>query len=708
MNNIKILSEALGLSNYYIDKMGITHNTDNQMRNLFIKSFHLSKMDMKTIPNFCWYNGISPSISFFENDKKLIDLYLDTTLLDSQIIYKILQNDKVIKTGVIKNFQTKENKRIDKKNLTHIQFELPLPKDFGYYSLKVFVGKMVLNSFIIYAPQYAYFPKQIEAKQKKLLGLGIQLYALRSKNDMGVGNFTALENLIKYVADKGCDFIGLNPLGAMYNKSKSDVSPYRALSREYLNYLYLDLPKQNDFKQSEEVSKFIKSLSYKKQVNILENSDKVDYFKTFQIKTKILKMMFNHFYKTELLKNSSRAKKFYKFASDTNLVNLCLFESLLETNDSFWGKWKTELKNITPDNLEKLKKKYQNKIYFYAYTHWLCDIEIKKIKALCEKLKMKVGLYLDIPTGASSNSAEVWQNKNMFALDYDIGTPPDTIRPKGQTWGLTPLKPFELQQNYQVFISLITQTMQYAGAIRLDHSFSLMRLFWVNKNAKGAYIYYNMKDLVAILTLESHKHKCIVIGEDLGNVPDGFREFMAQHKILSNKILFRQKDKDGAFLSTTKYPYFSLAQVSTHDQATSCGFWIAEDIKANNSCHLYPKKSQYETSLETRNTERIAVIRALKRENCFVDNSDLFQYCLSGDCVPENLALSFNKYGAKSKSALFMIRIEDIVGQTLMQNVPSTVDEYPNWRIKLPFATDNLKNLDFIKDFIKEVKKERK
>lgn len=705
MNSIKDITEFFGLTSSYVDKMGKSHKTTNDMRKAFLKSLNYSNEKIALCDNFLWHRGISPTISFFKSDKKLIDIYI-RDMKNYDFEYRFLSQQKCVLKGKIKKYKICERKVIDKINYTHINFQIELPHNFGYYDLKINVGDRILSSHIIYAPDYCYFPENIERHKQKLLGLGVQLYALRSKSDMGVGDFGALKTLIKQVSKMGCDFVGLNPLGAMYKDSIADVSPYRVLSREYINYLYIDLSEERDFKKSESVQKYIKSAKYKRELLILKNSGMVDYRATLNLKLSILQKMYKYFCEKEI--GSPRWNRFLKFKTDEKLINLCLFETLLEENDEFWQNWDSSLKNITPIMREELILKHRRRIDFYAYCHFIAREQLLSVVSLCKKCKMKVGLYLDMPVGAGSNGVEVWQNQDAFAFNMDIGTPPDTIRPKGQKWGLCPLKPFDLKNDYSIFINLIRKTFEYAGALRIDHALGLMRLFWVNKIAGGAYVNYDLKDMIAIICLESNIYKCIVIGEDLGNVPAGFREYIGKHKLLYNKILFRQKDKDGAFLSTTKYPYFSLSQVSTHDQATSCGFWINSDIEANKYCNLYPKKSQYEASLKERQNERFAFVNALQKQNCFYNNKAEFTKYINGEDVPQNLEYSFNMYGAKTGSCFYLIRIEDIVRQVAMQNVPSTVDEYPNWRIKLPIMVEDFESNANIKNFFKQIRSCRK
>lgn len=708
---INKLSDIVGITSSYIDKMGKKHITPIKLKQHFLNSIGYnfsSDSDLKKIieneENKVWLNGFDFVNSFFDNEKFELDFYVQETLFNQSIKFFINKNNRCIQKGSLSIDKILDSKIINKRKYIHTKITLPIKLKPDYYDLIFRVNNNSFSTFLIIAPQSAYLTKGI-LKQKKYTGIGLQLYALKSHNNMGIGDLGDLETFIKIIKSNNCDFIGINPLSAMMAKSKDDVSPYRVLSREYLNYIYLDLKHCPDFSKSKQIQRIIHSQSYKEEIKSLQENKFVDYYKIFDLKLSLLKLMYKQF-KKEIKKNSKRAKLFLKFkiAEKTSLQNLCVFESLFETQSDYWKFW-GELSDINSPALKKYIKTHKKLIDFYAYCHWLTHLQLLSVKKKASKLSL--GLYLDMPVGAASNGVEVWSLPYLFADNVDIGAPPDTIRPKGQSWGLSPLNPIALKETrYKHFINLLNHNMRYANMIRLDHSFSLMRLFWVDMQHNGAYINYNFKDMTAILCLESIKNKCMVIGEDLGNVPNGFREMMAKHNIFSNKILFRQKDKDGAFLSVKKYPYYSLSQVSTHDQATSCGFWLNEDIKMNNSCGLYPKHIYYLDNLQTRQTERENFVKVLKKTQIVLDSS--FDGCITGNCIPENLSISFNLYGAKTNSALFMIRIEDIFNQIAMQNVPGTVNSYPNWRTKLPIFLEEISKTTRLKSFMKSIASVRK
>lgn len=716
-NLIRQLSQLLNISDSYTDKMGKIHYTKDSLRKTFLTSMGYdvsSNEKVKQILNNekkkIIKNGLDYVYSFFDNEKLEFDLYIPKSKVKSTATFIFYNDNKEVLKTTYKILTSNIIEEVKNENKTYVKIKIKLKEKLSpnYYTLKI--EELGFESFIIIAPRFAYLPPSIE-KGEKLLGLGLQLYSLKSKTSMGIGDFSNLKEILKLSHKYGCDSVGINPLGAMYFKSKKDVSPYRTLSREYFNYIYLDLTVVEDFKKSLKIQKIIKTKKYQMELSSLNTSKYINYEKVFKFKLSLLYDMYKYFKGEHIKNNTTRAKSFFKFKEQEgiSLENLCTFETILENEVPYWKNWKNNLNNINSKELKKYKLKNKDKINFYAYTHWLCHLQLLDIKKLSQKLKMKVGLYLDIPVGAASNGAEVWQSPISFANDIDIGTPPDSIRPKGQTWGLIPPNPIKLKQtHYATFINLIKNNMRYANAIRLDHSFSLMRLFWVDKNKKGAYVNYNLKDMTAILCLESHKNKSLVIGEDLGNIPNGFSEFMASHKILSNKILFRQKDKKGKFIQVDKYPYLSLCQVSTHDQATSYGFWLNEDININNKCNLFPKQSQYQNNLSERNKERKDIVRILKKTSSFYNNEISFKRCLDGKNAPLNLEYSFNIYGAKTQSAIFQVKMADIYQQIEMENVPSTVDEYPNWRIKYPIYTENITNDKRMEKLFSTLKKYRK
>lgn len=718
MSKIEELAKIAGVSSEYTDKVGQIHYTTDEVRKCFLKDMGYpcdsdSEIDatIKKLDETPWREGLDCVNAFFTDEQDTsVRLHIPEADRKDAAVFELEdENGRIIEGRTeLSSLPVLERRNIDGTEyvmLTPVFFAKLTP---GYYHLTVTVGGQKYQSMIIMALPKCYLVDGIAEEKFRVYGLAVQLYALRSKGNMGIGDFTDLKNVIKLVSENGGDIVGVNPLGAMFPESRSDVSPYRTLSRVYLNYAYIDLTAVPEYQEAPQVRALAETPDVKAGIEHLRRLDKVDYYGVFKLKLQLLRAMYDYF-KSEHLNAekgiSPRGRAFLDFVKEKGekFENICLFEALLEKHGidgtrNDWRYWPYNYDKIRSFHTREFAKMNRELMDFYAYCHWLADVQLAEAAELCQKLGMKVGLYLDSPIGAASSGVEVWENRSIFAENMGIGAPADPMRPRGQSWGFAPYHPQKLRMAYyEPFIHLIRENMKHAKALRIDHAMGLMRLFWVyfvqnNPVVQGAYVYYNMKEMVAILSIESHRAKCMVIGEDLGTVPPGFREYMFEHGLLSNKVFFRQKDKDGSYLAPDKYQYLSLAQASTHDQATAYGYWLDEDINTFNGCSLYVNEEQFKNNLAARASERALLIRAFSEQNTFCDEKCLedAKAKLDGHSVPDRLEYAVNQYVARTKSAIFLQRIEDIYGQVVMENVPGTTHEYPNWRVKLNIDVEDM------------------
>lgn len=715
MNSLQTLAELAGISSSYIDKTGNIHYTDDCSRNLFLTSMGYKVQNQaeieQEIQKLQTQSPLPDVLSFFD---------------DEPIEFEI--REKGTYTMIISDEQDKicwqnEVNGLEKITISGIKL--------GYYKIQLKNSQIKQQCFLIYAPKYAYKAPFI-LKQKHIYGTAVMLYALRSEHSLGIGDFGDLIEIVKATAKLGGDIVGINPLGVMspftqneerlntffdisHKKQLSDVSPYRTLSRFFINYIYIDLTQVKEY-QSSRVQAFIQQKQIQQEIYSLNENNFVQYARVLELKRRILELMFEEF-NENISKNEHQKFQIYQEEKGEKLDNLALFETILETVTpcDYWRNFPNNYNKIDSDETAVFRKLHKKRIMFYKYCHWLADTQLAQVQNLAKKLKMKVGLYTDMPIGAASNGVEVWSNPQAFVLDADIGAPADPMRPRGQSWGFTPYHPIILEkQHYEPFISLVRENMRHSGALRIDHAMGLKRLFWGYftpniPSVQGAYVYYNMKDMVAILTLESHRAKCMVICEDLGTVPEGFREYMKEHALFSYKVTARQKEKDGTFISPNNYDYLSLAQFSTHDQATSCGFWKNEDIEIFQKSGLYINNKQYLENLHGREKDRYNLISALKNQNLITaaQEKSMQQSAPKGNTIPQNIQVLFNQYTAKTNSAIFLIRLNDVYKQVVMDNVPGTVKEYPNWRIKMNISSDKIITSKAFTDIMKVIQKTR-
>ncbi|MDO4162082.1 MAG: 4-alpha-glucanotransferase [Pseudomonadota bacterium] len=690
MCNLQELAELAGISSSYVDKTGQTHFTDDNVRKFFLKSMgyktDTTQQIKASFEQLQKKEVLPPVLAFFDNET--VEFVPESRNTLELCIY----NEK---NEIVWQRSVKGGQKVVVDDLEN-----------GYYHIRSHPS--AIDTLLIRAPQKCWMPEFLQ-KKEHIYGTAVMLYALHSEHSMGIGDFSDLTEIVRLTAKHGGDVVGINPLGVMspfiqieeqlLGIKQGDYSPYRTLSRLFVNYIYLDLQQEEDFQKSPQVQEFMAMAETFAEIKRLNEADKVDYTKVLLLKKHILELMFAYF---DANASAVRRTEFAEYiaAKADELDNLAVFETLLETIKplDFWRFWPNGLTDVRSEAVAKFKKENAVKVRFYKYCHWLADRQIKKVQKLALELNMKIGLYTDMPIGAASNGTEVWENPSAYVLDAGVGAPADPMRPRGQSWGFTPYHPQQLvKQFYAPFIKLVKENMQYSGALRIDHAMGLRRLFWGffskdNPVVQGAYIYYNIKDLVAIITLESMRHKCLIIGEDLGTVPEGFREYMEAHGLLSYKVFCRQKEKDGSFIAPEKYMYLSLAQSSTHDQATACGFWTNEDIEVFNHCNLYVNDMQYQDNLAGRGNDRKNMLKAFEKEGILneTEKNELADSVDDGKNIPAAIELKINQYCARANSALFLVRLNDIYRQVVLDNAPGTVQEYPNWRIKMNVSVEQI------------------
>ena len=159
---------------------------------------------------------------------------------------------------------------------------------------------------------------------------------------------------------------------------------------------------------------------------------------------------------------------------------------------------------------------------------------------------MRIGLISDVAVGMNPGGSHAWSRPHDLLLGLSVGAPPDLFNTRGQDWGLTAFSPQALlATGFEPFIATLRAAMRAAGGVRIDHAMGLTRLWLVPRGAspaEGAYLSYPLDDLLRLIALESHRHRAIVIGEDLGTVEPEFRERMADAGIAGMDVLWFQRE----------------------------------------------------------------------------------------------------------------------------------------------------------------------
>ncbi|MGA2392290.1 MAG: 4-alpha-glucanotransferase [Candidatus Lustribacter sp.] len=514
---------------------------------------------------------------------------------------------------------------------------------------------------VVVAPARAYLPPG----EARVWGLAVQLYTLRSQRNWGIGDLGDLKRVCEIAGNAGAALVGINPLHASHRSDPEAASPYAPTSRRFLNWLAIDVdavPESSD----PDVQHYIASVS--DDLAVLRAKSFVDYTGVAMVKAPALKLCFAAL-------SGARTETFgaYVAAGGDELRWFAIHEALVARYGRNNAHWPAPLRAGESDAVGAFSREEPRAIEFSMYLQWCAKQQLDAAAAVARA--HGVVLYRDLAVGVESGGAEAWGSDD-YVTTASVGAPPDLLNTQGQDWGLPPLSPTTLERNaYASFAGLLADNMDDAGALRIDHAMSLMRLFWIPRGgqpAEGAYVNYPFDDLLAIVARESVRAHCIVIGEDLGTVPSGFREKMAAHNILSYRILLFERGADGGFLPPEAYPELALATAGTHDLPPLAGWLEGEDIALHERLGLLDADS----ARRTRGAREggVAQLRA-----ALVASGDL----RAVDPDTESVVLAAYRYLARSPARIVMVQIEDALGERAPVNIPGTYRQYPNWRRKL-------------------------
>lgn len=578
-------------------------------------------------------------------------------------------------------------------------FTLPLDPGQGYHRLKVFPPRKhtAAELLLVVAPDTCYVPEALRP-ERKLWGLAVQLYGVRSAHNWGMGDFSDLARLVETASKAGASLVSLNPLHALFPHNPLHASPYCPSSRCLLNVLYLDVEAVADFAECEEARQTVYAADFQARLHALRGETLVDYAGVAAAKREILERLYRHFRAAHLGRDSERARDFRRFQADGAeiLSRQGLYEALQEhlggADPSLWGwpVWPEPYRRPDSREARDFAAAHMERIEFFHYLQWLADDQLGAAGRRALELHMGVGLYLDIALGADIGGCEVWSHQDLYATGAHAGVPPDDFNRLGQDWGLPPLDPVRLREAaYAPFIAMLRENMRHAGAIRLDHVMGLMRLYWVPRGrspAEGGYVLYPFDDLLGILALESRRNQCLVVGEDLGTVPDALRAALAPLKVYSYRLLLLEREPDGAFPSPERYPAQSLAAVSTHDLPTLRGFWKGLDLDVRAELGLFPDDRTRQDLVVKRSQDRARLLVALEREGLLPPGAGVQPVAMPE--MSDELARRVHLMLSRAPSQILMVQMEDVLGVYEQANLPGTVDQHPNWRRKLPLELE--------------------
>jgi 4-alpha-glucanotransferase len=637
------------------------------------------------------WRSLLPAVAAANGPRVRVDLNIPARDFGSSIVWTVNLEQGEQRSGATSTADCPEIWRGEVAGswITRRRFEMPLDLPTGHHELEVKIGAgPVSRCSIFVSPPKCYEPPAIR-QGDKLWGVAVQLYTVRSKANWGIGDFDDLKALIRWLAPHGAGFIGLNPLHALAPADPALASPYSASSRHFLNVLYISVPAVAELKECAAARARLAEPSFAARLSELRAVPRVDYRGVAEIKFEILELLFSDFCDRHLALGTERATAFRSFvAAGGQLLQMhARFDALdrhfrsTQGVASGWMSWPAEYRDPEAAAAERFASEHARDIDFYLYLQWLAHEQLVGAQGLTRELGMPIGLYGDYAVGTHPSGSETWVDQTGYRLGAEIGAPPDPLALKGQGWGLPPPDPVAMEsQHLEGFRQLIRNNMRYYGALRLDHVMSLFRLWWVaagHSPSDGAYVHYPLPLLLTALTLESTRSACVIVGEDLGVVPDEIRRAMPEFGLYHYKVLLFEKE-NGRFRRPDEFERFSLATVTTHDMPTLRSFWEGRDIELRHELNLYPTPALENDVRQARGRDRVALLTALQDQGLKPASP-----ASPGEPFSLDLTHALHIYLARSSAILAALQIEDLLGMTDPVNVPGTDHEYPNWQRKL-------------------------
>ncbi len=680
------LAALLGIEPHYVDAFGNDHATSLATKQRILAAMgYASDTNLELDAAFAaytdrsWERLLEPVLVVREAGTPWeCPLTFPRDLRDAQCTWQLLEENGTLHEGVLELAQCAwlGERQVQESWYERRSFSLPPTLSLGYHQLSVCMSfaerQLTAQMKLIIAPRQCYLPPKLE-QGGRVFGIATQLYALTSsQRPAGIGTFSDLRDFAQMCQGHGVAAIGLNPLHELDPLNPTACSPYSPSSRRMLHPLYLDLAAIPEW-QAED-AEWISTATPKF----------IDYAAVAHEKRRALEVLYRRFRRRHLEPETQRGADFRTFVQQSGALfaRLCLFNVLAEhfaLQGLFsWHHWPKEYQDAHSPTVAAFAEAQRERVEFFAYQQWEAERQLAGAAAVCAP--MDIGLYGDIAVGVDASSADSWALQQVFVSDIGVGAPPDWLNREGQSWGIVAFSPEILREHaYAEFIDLLRANMRARGAVRIDHAMSLLRLFWIPHGfsaAEGAYVRYPVEDLFAIVALESQRNRCMVIGEDLGTVPPGFRERMETHRIFAYRLALFEREGDGYFIPPERYPRYALSSLGTHDLPPLAGFWTGSDIDVRAELGWVVDRADDEAQ---RAKDRERLLEALTVHGG-LSEFDAGRLRVGESATIPALIEAAYRFVGRTSSQLAMLQLEDIFALTPAINVPGTISEQPNWR----------------------------
>ncbi len=572
----------------------------------------------------------------------------------------------------------------------------PLPSlPVGVHRLRVIVhdpdGPREGEQTLIVAPRRCLTVEELLG-DRRAFGLWTNLYTVRSDRDTGFGNLSSLGELARFAGEIGADFVGINPLHALRNRS-DEISPYLPVSRIFRSPLYLDVRAVPEFETSPDARSLLESEGCRREVEALRQADRLDYARIAAIQRRILEVLHRRFLAFQRARRGARERAYHDYCARQGdlLTMFATFQALEEDLARSgiprdWHVWPAELRGPRSQGIQEFRSKHPDSVEFWKFVQFELDRQLAAASREGQAAGLPIGLYQDLAVGSAASGFDPWAFPGLFLDGLRLGAPPDDYAAAGQDWGFPPLDPRTLAADgYRYWTLVLRAALAHSGAIRIDHVMGLFRQYWVPAGSpptEGAYVRFPAQELLALLAVESRRHEALVIGEDLGTVPRGLQSQLARWGVVSSRVLLFERNRRGTFRPASKYSRRALVTVNTHDLPTLADYWAEKDLELRHELGLLSDDALAEARFR-RDRERKGLLRRLAAEGCLpsAEEPDSFG----------ELCAAVNSFLCRTPAPLVGLSLDDLAGETGPVNVPGVPPErFPSWTRRMRLSLEAL------------------
>lgn len=512
------------------------------------------------------------------------------------------------------------------------------------------------------APHRCFDIEDLASDRHRPWGLAVQLYSLRRTGDGGVGDYAALAGFAREAAAHGADALAISPVHAQFSADPDRFSPYAPSSRVMFNVIHV---------------------ATQNTAPALEALDLIDWPAVGLDSVAALRSQFAH---------ARQAPDFTAWRESQGLAleRHAIFEALhahlwRQQGGSWnWRDWPEPFRTPDSPEIAAFAAEHADEVSFHAWAQYQAGLGLAVAQAAAREAGMSIGLISDLAVGTDPGGSHCWSHQQESLIGLSVGAPPDLLQPDGQDWGITAFSPVGLRRTgYRAFIEMLRAAMAHAGGVRIDHAMGLSRL-WVipqgGKSSQGAYLHFPETDMLRLLRLESVRNRAIVVGEDLGTLPDGFQARMDEGAINGMRVLWFERDADGGgFHAPSIWSHEAAAMTSTHDLPTICGWWLGHDIEW--------RERLGDGGGDQQRAER-------DRDRAQLWSAMLASGAANGprppgwDAYP--VVAAAIAHTARAACHLMLLAVEDALALIEQPNLPGTTDQHPNWRRRLPRPVGHL------------------